>query len=383
MASLDTQLIHDGEPNPRIDGAVVTPIFQSATFTHAGPHERVRYARYNNTPNHDVLHRKIAALEGTDAALVTGSGMASISSVLLGLLDAGDHIVAQPGLYGGTLGMLSDVLPRFQIEHTFLPDAPDAWTEALRPESRLLYAESIANPRMDVPDLEAMVAFAEAHDLITVIDNTFASPVNLRPAALGFDVTLHSATKYLAGHSDLIAGTVAGPNALMDDVKATAKMLGGTLDPHACFLLQRSLKTLAVRVRQQNANAQAVAEALAAHDAIAAVRYPGLPQHPHHERAARLFDGFGGMLSFDLAPGASPDAFFDALTLPVLAPSLGGVESLVSRPLHTSHQHVAPDVRDALGITERFIRLSVGLEGTADLVADVEAALDAARVPVG
>jgi cystathionine gamma-synthase/cystathionine gamma-lyase/cystathionine beta-lyase len=381
MSSLDTQLIHDGEPDPRIDGAVVTPIFQSATFTHAGPNEPVRYARYNNTPNHDALHAKMASLEGTDAALVTGSGMAAIASVLMGLLSAGDHVVAQPGLYGGTLGMLSDFLPRFNIDHTFLPsDNPETWTDALRPSSRMLYAEGIANPRMDVANLEAMVDFAQAHDLITVIDNTFASPVNFRPAALGFDVVLHSATKYLAGHSDLIAGTVAGAEAMMEPVKAAAKMLGGTLDPHACFLLHRSLKTLAVRVRQQNANAQAVAAALADHAAIEAVRYPGLPDHPNHDRAARLFDGFGGMLSFDLVPEADIDAFFDALSLPVLAPSLGGVETLVSRPIHTSHQHVAPDVRKALGITKRFIRLSVGIEGTDDLVGDVVAALDAACV---
>lgn len=381
MPHLDTQLIHDGEPVPRIDGAVVTPIFQSATFTHTDPDDTVRYARYNNTPNHAALHAKLASLEGTDAALVTGSGMAAISSVLMGLLRAGDHIIAQTGLYGGTLGMLSDFLPRFGIEHTFLPDGgPTAWTDALRPETRMLYAEGIANPRMDVADLEAMVAFAQQHDLITVIDNTFASPVNFRPATLGFDVVLHSATKYMAGHSDLIAGTVAGSETFLADVAAAAKMLGGTLDPHACFLLQRSLKTLGVRVRQQNANAQAVAEALDAHDAVADVRYPGLPSHPDHERAARLFDGFGGMLSFDLVPDADPDAFLDALTLPVVAPSLGGVETLTSRPIHTSHQHVAPPVRDALGITERFIRLSVGIEGADDLIRDLTSALDRCRL---
>ena len=376
MPSLDTQLIHDGEPDPRIDGAVVTPIFQSATFTHPGPEAPVRYARYNNTPNHDALHAKLAALEGIADALVTGSGMAAISSVLMGLLDAGDHIVAQPGLYGGTLGMLADFLPRFDIAHTFLPDDPDAWADALRPSTRLLYAESIANPRMDVPDLERMVAFAEANDLLTVIDNTFASPINVRPAEIGFDITLHSATKYMAGHSDLTAGTVAGATSVLEDVHAAATMLGGTLDPHACFLLHRSLKTLGVRVRQQNANAQAVAEALADHEAVAAVRYPGLPAHPSHDRAARLFDGYGGMLSFDLVPDADVDAFFEALSLPVLAPSLGGVETLITRPLHTSHQHVAPQVREALGITERFIRLSVGIEGTDDLVADMTTALD-------
>ena len=378
MSTLNTRLIHDGEPDPRIEGAVAMPVFQSATFTFDDP-DTVRYARYNNTPNHEALHTKLSSVMETEAALVTSSGMAAISSALMGLLDAGDHVLAQPGLYGGTLSLFSDLFPRFDIDHSFLPDGgPEAWADAVRPSTRVLYAESITNPTMDVDDLEAMVACAEAHDLVSVIDNTFASPVNVRPAALGFDVVLHSATKYLAGHSDLVAGVVGGSGVHLASIGATAKLLGGTLDPHACGLLHRSLKTLGVRVRQQNRNAQALAEALDAHEAVTAVRYPGLPDHRSHERAARLFDGFGGMLSIDLAPAVDTDAFLDALSVPVVAPSLGGVETLVSQPLYTSHAGVDAATREALGITERFIRISVGMEGADDLIRDMAAALAAA-----
>jgi cystathionine gamma-synthase/cystathionine gamma-lyase/cystathionine beta-lyase len=377
MSTLDTRAVHDGEPDPRIEGAVSLPIFQTSTYTRDGPDDAVRYVRYNNSPNHEALHDKLASLERTDDALVTASGMAAISSALLALLDAGDHLVAPRALYGGTLDLFDDLLPRFDVEHTFLPEGrPDVWEEALEPSTKVLYAESIANPLLTVPDLEAMVEFADAHGLVSVIDSTFASPVNLRPAELGFDVVLHSGTKYLAGHSDLAAGVVAGPSALVDRVGHTLKLLGGMLDPHACFLLHRSLKTLGVRVRQQNETAQAVAEALHTHDAINRVLYPGLPSHPSHDHAQALLDGYGGMVSFNLAPAASVDAFFDALSLPIRAPSLGGVETLITQPIHTSHKNVDPDVRADMGITERFVRLSVGLEGTDDLVDDLTTALD-------
>jgi cystathionine gamma-synthase/cystathionine gamma-lyase/cystathionine beta-lyase len=382
MTDLDTRAVHDGEPTPRVEGAVSLPIFQTATYTHEDPDAPVRYVRYSNSPNHEALHDKLASLEGTEDALVTASGMAAISSTLLSLLDAGDHLVAPRSLYGGTLGLFDDLLPRFDVGHSVLPEGgPDAWTEALTPSTTVLYAEAIANPLLEVPDLEAMAAFADAHDLTAVIDSTFASPVNLRPAELGFDVVLHSGTKYLAGHSDLAAGVVAGPSGLVDRVAHTLKLLGGVLDPHACFLLHRSLKTLGVRVRQQNATAQAVAEALHAHAAVERVLYPGHPTHPDHDRARALFDGYGGMVSFDLAPAAAPNAFFNALSLPIRAPSLGGVDTLVTQPIHTSHRDVPPEVRRDMGITERFVRLSLGLESSDDLVGDLTTALDAALAP--
>jgi cystathionine gamma-synthase/cystathionine gamma-lyase/cystathionine beta-lyase len=378
MPDLDTRAVHDGEPDPRIEGAVSLPIFQTATYTHDDPDDPVRYVRYNNSPNHEALHDKLASLEGTDEALVTASGMAAISAALLTLLDAGDHLVAPRALYGGTLDLFDDLLPRFDVGHTFLPESgPDTWEAVLEPSTEVLYAESIANPLLEVPDLAAMAEFADAHGLVSVIDSTFASPVNLRPADLGFDVVLHSGTKYLAGHSDLAAGVVAGPSDHLDRIGYTLKLLGGMLDPHACFLLHRSLKTLGVRVRRQNETAQAVAEALHAHDAVERVLYPGLPSHPSHDRAQDLLDGYGGMVSVNLAPTASVDAFFDALTLPIRAPSLGGVETLITQPIHTSHKNVDPAVRQEMGITERFVRLSVGLEDPDDLVTDLTTALDA------
>jgi cystathionine gamma-synthase/cystathionine gamma-lyase/cystathionine beta-lyase len=379
MSSLDTRAVHDGEPTPRIEGAVSLPIFQTATYTNDTDNEAVRYIRYNNSPNHEALHQKLASLENTEHALVTGSGMAAISSALLGVLDAGDHLVAPRALYGGTLDLFEDLLARYDIRHSFLDDDPAAWSDALTDDTTVLYAESISNPLLEVPDLEAMAAFAEANDLLAIIDSTFASPVNLRPAEVGFDVILHSGTKYLAGHSDLAAGVVAGPSAQLEPIEYTLKLLGGMLDPHACFLLHRSLKTLGVRVRQQNQTAHAVAEALQSHSAVARVRYPGLPSHPNHERARRLLDGFGGMVSFDLGADASRSAFFDALTLPIRAPSLGGVETLISQPVRTSHANMAPEARKALGITDRFVRLSVGLEAADDLVDDLGSALDAAQ----
>jgi cystathionine gamma-synthase/cystathionine gamma-lyase/cystathionine beta-lyase len=377
MSTLDTRSVHAGEPDPRIEGAVTLPIFQTATYTHDDPETAPRYVRYNNTPNHEALHEKLASLTETESTLVTASGMAAISSALLAILNAGDHLVAPRSLYGGTLDLFDDLLPRFEVDHTLVTDdSPDAWAAAVQPNTKVLYAESIANPLLEVPDLEAMGRFADAHDLVAVIDNTFASPVNVRPATIGFDVVLHSGTKYLGGHSDLAAGVVAGPSDLLDAVRHTTKLLGGMLDPHACFLLHRSLKTLGVRVRQQNETAQAVAETLADHEAIDRVRYPGLASHPDHERAQSLLDGFGGMVSFTLGAEPDVDDFFDALSLPIRAPSLGGVETLITQPIHTSHKNVDPAVRDELGITDRFVRLSVGLEGAEDLTNDLTAALD-------
>jgi len=378
MSTLDTRSIHAGEPEPRIEGAVSMPVFQTATYAHDDPGATPRYIRYNNSPNHEALHEKLASLTRTDGALVTASGMAAISSALLSVLEAGDHLVAPQSLYGGTLALFNDLLPRFGVTHTLVADdAPDAWTSALQPNTAVLFTESIANPLLGIPDLKGMVDVAKNHGLATVIDNTFASPVNLRPATLGFDLVVHSATKYLGGHSDLAAGVVAGASAWLEDVRHTAKLLGGTLDPHACFLLHRSLKTLGVRVRQQNATAGHLARALTEHEGIEQVHHPSLPSHPNRDRAQALLDGFGGMVSLRLSPAVEIDPFFEALSLPLRAPSLGGVETLVTQPIHTSHQDVDPSIRHALGITERVVRVSVGLEGAGDLIEDFTGALDA------
>jgi cystathionine beta-lyase/cystathionine gamma-synthase len=252
-----------------------------------------------------------------------------------------------------------------------------AWRESLTPQTRAIYVETISNPLMQVADLRAAVAFARAHGLVSIIDNTFASPVNFRPAELGFDLSIHSGTKYLNGHSDIVAGAVIGRADLIEKINRTLSHLGASLDPHACFLLHRGLKTLGVRVRHQNASALELARYLAAHPKVAAVNYPGLERDPGYPRARELFDGFGGMMSFELRGGVKgAEAFMGNLTIPISAPSLGGVESLITRPVKTSHSGMPRAERERAGISEGLIRLSVGLEATADLMADFERALE-------
>ena len=378
---LETRLVHAGE-EPRVDGAVTLPVFQSSTYESGGAqsYHDLRYIRLNNTPNHRALHAKLAALEGTETALVFGSGMAALSTMLLALLKPGDHLLAQPGLYGGTHELITKDLATLGIEHDFLdPDDPGSWERLVRPTTRLVHCEAITNPLLRVIDLPALAAFAKRRGLVATIDATFATPVNFRPAEHGFDLVMHSATKYLNGHSDIVAGTIAGPAALVDAIRLKLNHLGGSLDPHACFLLQRGLKTLAVRVQAQNATALALAGHLDAHPAVARVHYPGLPSDPDHARARALFTGFGGMLSFELAGDASRlDRFLGALRLPIVAPSLGGPETLVTLPARTSHSGLDPAVRRALGIVDGLVRVSVGLEAAEDLVEDFDRALAAA-----
>jgi cystathionine beta-lyase/cystathionine gamma-synthase len=378
--ALDTLLIHHGEPRPRIAGAVSMPIFQTAMFEHGGPGDadEVRYIRYGNTPNQLAVQEKLATLESAEAALVTASGMAAITTALLAVLRPGDHLLAQDGLYGGTHGFVTRTLQEFDIAVDFIDaERPDTWAAKLQPRTRAVYAETITNPLMQVGDLEAVAAFAQAHGLVSMIDNTFASPINFRPAEVGFDLSLHSATKYLNGHSDIVAGAVIGRADLVERTLGRLKHLGGTLDPHACYLLHRGLKTLALRVRHQNESALRLARFLAAHPAVTHVNYPGLESHAQHARARRLFDGFGGMLSFEVAGGlAAARQFIARLTVPIIAPSLGGVETLVTRPATTSHVGLTPEERRRMGVTDSLLRVSVGIEAADDLLADFAQALD-------
>jgi cystathionine beta-lyase/cystathionine gamma-synthase len=377
--SLDTKLIHAGEPHPRVQGAVAMPVFQTAMFEYAGEsdYHALRYIRLNNTPNHEVLHAKLAALENAEAALVTASGMAAISTTLLALLGPGDHLLVQDCLYGGTHDLVTKDFPAFGIEFDFVDGGdPGSWESRLRPTTRALYLESMSNPLLQVPDLEAAVEFARAHRLVTVIDNTFPSPFNFRPPEWGFDLSLHSGTKYLNGHSDIVAGAVIGRRELVERVRRKLNHLGGSLDPHACFLLHRGMKTLAVRMRHQNASALAIARFLAAHDSVRHVNHPGLERHPHHARAAKYFDGTSGMLSFEPAGGvAAARSFVERTRLAIGAPSLGGVETLVTIPATTSHLGMKPEDRRRLGITDSLVRVSVGLEAAEDLIEDFRRAL--------
>jgi cystathionine beta-lyase/cystathionine gamma-synthase len=376
---VETKLVHAGEPRPRHERAVTMPIYQSSTFEYAGAtdYHDVQYIRLNNTPNHTALHAKIAALEGTEQALVASSGMAAISSTLLSLLAAGDHVLAHDGLYGGTFDLLTQDLPRLGITCTFVDASrPETWAAHATPRTRVFYVETITNPLVQVVALDEVARFARERGIVSVIDNTIATPINYRPAEHGFDLVVHSATKYLNGHNDIVAGAVAGGAALVAAVKHKLDHLGGSLDPHACFLLHRGLKTLAVRVRYQCQSALELAGYLARHPQVAAVHHPGLERHPHHARARQWFAGMGGLLSFELAGGvAAAEQMFRRLTLPIVAPSLGGPETLITRPATTSHAGLPADVRHRQGITDGLIRLSVGLESTQDLIDDFAAAL--------
>ncbi len=376
---LETKLVHAGEPDPRIEGAVSIPIFQSAMYEYRGEksYHDIKYIRLNNTPNHIALNQKLAALENAEAAMVTSSGMAAISTALLTIMSSGDHFLAQNCLYGGTHDFVTKDLVAYGISFDFIDASdPGSWEAKLKSNTRLVYVETIANPLMQVPDLKAVVDFSRAHGLVTFIDNTFASPVNFRPAEWGFDLSMHSCTKYLNGHSDLVAGVVIGRADLITAITHKLNHLGGTLDPHACFLLHRGVKTLSLRVQQQNRTALRLAQLLEHHPSVTRVNYPGLESHPAHAIARELFDGFGGMLSFEIEGGVdAAERFMSKTRLPVVAPSLGGVESLLTRPSTTSHSGLSPAERERVGISDSLIRVSVGIENADELLEDFEQAL--------
>jgi cystathionine gamma-synthase/cystathionine gamma-lyase/cystathionine beta-lyase len=386
--STQTLAVHGGERHPGPEGSVVFPIYQGTVYTvpPGTDYHSIRYIRLNSTPSQEYLHDKLATLEGGEAAVATSSGMAAITTTLLTLLQAGDHLIAVDTLYGGTLDFIIQEAPRLGWAYTFVdPRRPETWEAARTEHTRVFLTETITNPLMRVPRLAEIAAFCRREGLVSVIDNTFATPVNFRPLEWGFDVSCHSATKYLNGHSDLVAGCVMGSAELVEPIRHRLNLFGGSLDPHAGFLLARGIKTLALRVAAQNANAMAIAELMERHPAVREVNYPGLPSHSDHAHAAQLLSGFGGMLSFRLHGGAEvADTLLGALRLPTNAPSLGGVESLITQPVKTSHAGMRREDRERIGVTEDLVRLSVGIEGLDDLVSDFSQALEAAtRVAVG
>lgn len=378
--SLSTKLIHAGEPIPRIEQAVTLPIFQSSTFEFQGAsnYHDVKYIRLNNTPNHYALHQKLAAIESAEDALVTTSGMAAISTSLLSLFSHGDHLLFQSCLYGGTYDLVTKELPKFGIRYDFVDgSSPETWESYLTPQTKGFFVESLSNPLLQILPLDEVVSFCKKHELLSLIDNTFTSPINFRPIEMGFDLVLHSASKYLNGHSDIVAGAVLGNKVLIKQILYTLNHLGGSLDPHACFLLQRGLKTLSLRVKQQNQSALRLASFLQNQNIVEKVYYPGLSSHLQHDLARKWFEGFGGVLSFELKGDVlQAEQFLHALTIPVIAPSLGGVETLVTRPATTSHAGMSPEDRLKAGIAEKLIRVSVGIESSEDLVNDFEQALE-------
>jgi cystathionine beta-lyase/cystathionine gamma-synthase len=379
----ETEAVHGGKSLHKKNGPLATPIYQTSTFEVTDMQEQVRatptdrfYTRYGN-PTHTVAEDAIAGLEGTDAALLFSSGMAAITTSILSLVKAGDHIVAQRDIYGGATKFLSQWLPKLGIETTFV-DTNDIeqHERAIRPNTKLLHIESPTNPTVRVVDLEKIAALARKHGLISTIDSTFATPINCRPAEWGIDLVLHSGTKYFGGHSDLICGIATGRRELIEQIHGTRTTLGCCMDPHAAFLLLRGIKTLAVRVERQNESALRIAEFLSQHPKVARVHYAMLKQHPDYAIAKKYLAGAGCVVSFEVeGSGADACRVAEGLSLFALAPSLGGVDSLVTIPLLTSHAMIAPELRKKMGVTEQMIRLSVGIEHVEDLIGDLEKGL--------
>jgi len=357
-------------------GAIATPIFTASSYAYPNPTNENIYQRYFNTPNQRAVAAKLAALERGEDALVFGSGMAAITTVLFALLKPGDHAVFQEDLYGGTYHFVAAELTRFGIEVAFARSQSD-FAAQLRPNTKLIYVESPSNPLLHCVDLAAIATLGKARGLLTVIDNTFASPINQTPLALGINVVVHSATKYLNGHSDLNAGAVVASCEIVARIRPCAVNHGGMLDAHACYMLERGLKTLALRVERQNGNAGQLARWLQKHPAVARVNYPGLPDHPDHAVAARQMRGFGGMLSFELRDAAQVNAVLGRFKLATAALSLGGVETLVTIPAKTSHVKLTAAERAEVGISESLLRVSVGIEDGDDIIGDFTQALEA------
>lgn len=371
---LSTLCIHAGTYLDQATGSACSPIFTSTAYGFPNPTNENIYPRYFNTPNQQVIARKLAALEKGEAAVVFGSGMAAISTLLLAHLKPGDHAIFQNDLYGGTMQLITRELQRLGVEISWGSNTVE-FAAALRPETRLIYVESPSNPLLHCVDLAAVAELGKGHGVLTIIDNTFATPINQNPILLGLDVVVHSATKYLNGHSDVNAGVVVASTEIVRRVTASAVNLGGMLDAHACSQLERGLKTLALRVQRHNENADSLARFLAAHPAVARVNYPGLSEHPDHAIAARQMRGFGGMLSFELRDPAGVDRLLSRLRIVMPALSLGGVESLICIPSRTSHRTMTPDERQRAGIRDGLVRVSVGVEDAEDLRKDFTQAL--------
>jgi cystathionine beta-lyase/cystathionine gamma-synthase len=380
--AIETLAVHGGERRPGPEASLVFPIYQAAVFASEPDtdYHDIKYPRLSTTPSHHYLHAKLAALEGGEAAVATASGMAALTTVLLSLLRTGDHFLVSDCLYGGTHDFVTHHAEDLGWSYSFVDTRdPSTWAAAKTPRTRLFLAESISNPLIRVPRLGEIVSFAKKEGLTSVIDNTFATPVNFRPLAAGFDLCCHSATKYLNGHSDIVAGCVVGSSVLIERVRRTLNHYGGTIDPHAGFLLARGLKTLALRVRAQNANADALSRFLSEHPQVREVNYPGLPANPDHARVADLFSGFGGVLSFRPRGGAAAaERLLAALRIPSVAPSLGSVETLITIPAQTSHAGMSHEDRERVGVTDDLVRVSCGIEDAQDLIDDFGRALEEA-----
>ncbi len=373
---INTICTHVGEtPDTQFKGAV-SPMFLSTSYEFMDVDVK-RYPRYFNTPNQEYLTKKIAALEHAEAAMIFGSGMAAISTVLLAFLKAGDHVVVQNDIYGGTRNLIEKHFENYNIAFTFTKDLKIAsFAACIQPNTKLIYIETPSNPLLKLVDMEAVATLAKSENILSVIDNTFASPILQNPVDFGIDIVLHSATKYFGGHSDICAGAVAATQAHIDIIWQTGIALGGSLSDFTVWMLERSMKTLAIRVKAQQRNARKLAKFLEAHEAIEKVYYPGLKSHENHKIAKKQMKGYGAMLSFELKKEIDAEAFLKALQLIKPSMSLAGIESTMLLPSKTSHSLLTAEARKEQGIKDGLIRFSVGIESKKDLIADIEQAIN-------
>ncbi len=377
-----TVCIHAGSEKVAEHQSVVTPIYPASSFKYREMGNNV-YPRYFNTPNQQVIIEKLCQLEGSEAGILTSSGMAAISTTLFALLNEGDHVIFSKEIYGGTFSLVTNEFQKRGIKYNFVEGHEVAdFEELIQDNTKLIYFETPSNPLLTILDTKGIVALAKKHQLLTVVDNTFASPINQNPILQGVDVVIHSGTKYLGGHSDLCFGAILSSEKLMQPILKTAKLYGGSLNAMDCYLIERSLKTLSVRVLQQNANATKIANYLNNSSAIKNVYHPSLAEHPRHAIAAEQMNGFGGMLSFELATDdmRAIGDFLETLKIVQVALSLGGIETLICSPAETSHIAMPPEERQKAGITDGLLRLSVGIEHADDLITDLENALKKVRI---
>lgn len=369
-----TQCVHSGGIIDEKTKGAITPIYTSTAYDYIDVDIHA-YPRYFNTPNQRVVSEKLAALENGEAAIVFGSGMAAVSTVLFSFLKTGDHAIFQNDLYGGTHHAIAKEMEKFGIDYTLVDGMEVSnYEKAVKPNTKLIYIETPSNPLLKIIDIKAIAKVAKGNNLISVIDNTFASPINQNPIDLGIDVVVHSGTKYLGGHSDICCGVAVTSKKLNEQIWGSAIHFGGSLNAQMCYLLERSLKTLSLRVNQQNSNAQQISEFLQAHPKVNNVYYPGLSTHEGHELAKAQMKGFGGMLSFEVQ--TDPNKFVKSLRLIKPAMSLGGVESTITSPVQTSHSKISKEERAKVGISDQLLRVSVGIEHADDLIADLDQALN-------
>jgi cystathionine beta-lyase/cystathionine gamma-synthase len=374
---VNTICTHIGQLKDEQYKGASSPLYMSSSYAYENVDVQ-RYPRYFNTPNQEGLAKKVASLEHCEAGLIFGSGMAAISHTMLAFLQQGDHVVIQKTIYGGAYNFMVEELPKYGIEFDFT----DGFTESdfrnkIKPNTRVIYVETPSNPLMLITDLEMISSLAREYSLISMIDNTFASPINQTPADFGIDIIIHSATKYMGGHSDLCAGAVAASEEHIKKIWNVGKNLGGNLSDFTVWLLERSMKTMGIRVKAHNRNARKIAKWLNAHSLVEKVYYPGLKEHPDHALAKKQMKGYSGMLSFELVTGPDPNKFMQSLTLIKQSTSLAGVESTILSPAKTSHSLLTEEERERQGISDGLLRFSIGIENKDDLIADLERAFKA------